>query len=159
MQDSSNSPPSAGDTELSIYSPARPPDQQGASRRSRNKRRKDRGSKLEQENVNEDEAISKSSSDIQESGSVLNTPREVNASAVAPADDTNSPPSSMEDEYVRTGDLFNMWDVTGIPQEEIEFVPEEPNTPTLNDGTILEDRRRSRVSVYYWTIGVTFHSC
>jgi hypothetical protein len=133
MQDPSNSPPSAGDTEPSVFSPTRPPDQQGASQRSRNKRRKDRGSK------SEDEAISKSSSDIQDSGSVLNTPREVNASAVAPAEDTNSPSSSMEDEYVRTGDLFNMWDITGIPQEEIEFVPEEPNTPTLNNGTVLDD--------------------
>jgi hypothetical protein len=139
MQDSSNSPPSAGDTQVHVFSPRRPPDQQGASRRSRNKRRKDRGSKLEQENVNKDEAISKSSSDIQDSGSVPNTPREANASAVAPAEDINSPSSSVEDEYVPTGNIFNTWDITGTPQEEIEFSAEEPNTPTLNNGTVLED--------------------
>jgi hypothetical protein len=45
----------------------------------------------------------------------------------------------MEDEYVPTGNLFNTWNVTGTPQEEIEFSRHEPNTPTLNNGMILED--------------------
>jgi hypothetical protein len=139
MQDSSNSPPSAGDTSVSVFSPTRPPDQQGMSRHSRNKRRKERSPKSEQENVKEDEAINKSNSNIQDSGSVPDTLREANVSTVTSVGGINSPPSSVEDDYVPTGNLFDTWKITGTPQEDIEFSRDEPNTPTLNNGTVPED--------------------
>jgi preprotein translocase subunit SecE len=45
----------------------------------------------------------------------------------------------MKDDYMPMGNLFNAWNITGTPQEEIEFSRDEPNTPTLNNGTVPED--------------------
>jgi hypothetical protein len=134
MKDSSNSPPSAGDPQDRVFPQPRSPDQQGAARRNRNKRRKEKSPESEQENVDESEGIGKSNNDIQDSGSVLNTPREDNVSTVASVDGINSPSPSVGDDYVPTGNLFNSWNTGGTPQEEIEFSSQEPNTPTLNEG-------------------------
>jgi hypothetical protein len=112
MQDSSNSPPNAGDTQDIVFSPTRPSNQQEkAPQSSRNKRRKDKGSELEQDNVN------KSNNDIPDSGSVPNTPREANVSTVDSVDGIDSPPSSMEEDYTPMAHLFNAWNVTKTPQE------------------------------------------
>jgi hypothetical protein len=45
----------------------------------------------------------------------------------------------MEDDFPPTAHLFNVWDETGTPEEEIEFSRLEPSTPTLNNSTTLED--------------------
>jgi hypothetical protein len=140
MQDSSSSPPNAGDTQGIVFSPTRPSDQQEkVSRRGRNKRRKDKASKSEQDNVNEDKATSKSNNDISDPDSVPNTPRGTKVNTVHLLGDNNSPPSSMEDDDMPVASRFNAWDITRTPQEEIEFSRREPNTPTLNNVSIPED--------------------
>jgi hypothetical protein len=84
MEDSSTSPPDTGGLQDSAPSSTKSGDhQEKASQRNKNKQqRKDKGSKTEQDNVNEDEAINKVNNDTPIPSSEHNTPTRIEVSTI-----------------------------------------------------------------------------
>jgi hypothetical protein len=96
MEDSLTSPPDTGGLQDSAPSSTKAGNhQEKASRHNKNKkRRKDKGSKMEQDKVNEDEAINKVNSDTSIPSSEQNTPTRIEVSTIGITSKDESPPSS-----------------------------------------------------------------
>jgi hypothetical protein len=143
MENYSISPPDTGDLQGNVLSPTKGADPQDkASRRSKNKQqRKDKGSKTEHDNVNEDSTTNKINNDTSIPNSEQNTPSGIEVGTIGTTSEDNSPQSSDSSNHVATSlaTKFGAWNRDATPQEHIDFSYQETDTSILKtDDTISE---------------------